>query len=240
MKFEDIKDQDSLDAVIATSIKTAVEGLQSKNDEILGKLAKAKSSMIPDGVDIEALQKASADLKALQDGKLEEQGEYKKLLETSKEQHQADMKKQTDALEAANSELKHLMVNQGLSTALSTNNVNPVLLDSAVMLLSGNVAMIEENGKRVARVGDLSLDDYVKNWVNSDIGKNFALAPANGGGGSQGNSSGGTVDENAKIFSSDGWNLTAQAQLSKSDPDAYKALNEKFPVKPEPARQAAS
>jgi len=234
MKLEDIEDQDGLEKLVAAAIATAIGGLKTKNDELLGKLAKAKGNAMPDGVDIEVLKKAAADLKELQDKGLEEQGEYKKLLETSREQHATALKELTDKFDSSDATVKHLMVNQGLSAALSSHNINPVLLDSAIHLLSGDVTLTDVNGKRVAQVGDKNLADHVKDWIGGDVGKNFALAQQNGGGAAGGNSgNGGNHDANAKLFSHDGWNLTKQAQLSKTDPDSYKKLNEANPSRPD-------
>jgi len=240
MLLEDIKDQTALDALIADTLKTALAGMQAKNDEILAKLATARASATPEGIDLAALQKASDDLKALQDKGLEEQGEYKKLLETSREQHATALKELTDKFDASEASVKHLMVNQGLSAALSSHNINPVLLDSAIHLLSGDVTLTDLNGTRVAQVGDKNLADYVKDWIGGDVGKNFAMAQQNGGGGANGNNgTNGTPDENAKLFTNEGWDLTKQAQLYKTDPDAYAPLHKAHPIKPEPVAAAS-
>jgi len=240
MKFEDIKDQAALDTMIAEAVNSAVAGLKAKNEEILGKLASNKDNLIPAGVDLVALQKASDDLKALKDKDLESQGEYKKLLDTSRTQHAEEMQKQIDALTSANSEIKHLMVNQGLSTALSASNINPVLLDAAISLLSGDVTLTEQDGKRIAQVGDKSLVDYVKDWTASDVGKNFTLAPANGGGGAGGNAANGNgQDENAKFWTHEGWNKTEQAKVYGKDQDLYEKMTAAHPTQPAaPAKSA--
>lgn len=238
MKFEDLKDQSSLDAALAAAIATAVEGLKTKNDEILGKLAAAKENMAPD--DLAALQQAAIDLKTLKDGQLEEQGEYKKLLDTARAQHAEAIKAITDKFNTSEAQVKHLMVNDGLAKALGAHNVNPVLLDAAISLLSGDVTLTDLDGKKTAQVGDKSLNDYVSDWASSDVGKNFTLAGGNTGGGAGGNGGANTPDDIAKAFTHAGWNITEQAKLYNSDKDKYTQLHEKFPVRPDAPQLADS
>lgn len=229
MKFEDIKSQEDFDKFLEAFKTEITEGLVSKNQELLGKLRAAKDKQLPDDVDIKALQEAADELKKLKEGTLEEQGEYKKLYETSKAQHEEELAKRDDALRAANEQMRALIVNDGLSRALSAHNVNPVLLDSAVRLLASEVTVVDEDGKKVAQVGDKSLDSHVQSWLSSDIGKNFALAPANGGGGAGGNGEPGGDTPAETPFKAATWNLTEQAKLAKSDPDQYAKLHEKYP-----------
>lgn len=226
MKIEDIKDQATLDKLIGDEINSSVEGLLNKNSELLGKLSKAKEQ-IPENID--ELLAANDKLKKIEDGKLEEQGEFKKLLDTAKTQHAEERASLNDSLKTEREIIKKLLVNDGLSKALSKNSINPVLLEAAISILSHNVSVVDIDGKRVAQVGDKSLDDFVKDWSATDVGKNFILAPSNNGGGSGGNNSNNSSSEFEKHFQSKTWNLTEQAKLLKSDPEKYAILHEKYP-----------
>jgi hypothetical protein len=236
MKLEDITDQSALDELIKSSVDDAIGGLVNKNNELLGKLKKAKGS----DEEIESLRKAAEELKALKEGQLEEQGEYKKLLEKTREQHETETEKLRQALQAEQQTTKTLLVHDGLSRELSKHNVNPVLLDAAVQLLAPEVSVVDAEGKRIAQVGEKTLDLYVADWVSSDVGKNFALASANSGGGAGGNGDGTKVNEAEKHFKPETWNLTEQGRLAQSDPDAYKALHEKYPTRNAGARSSAA
>jgi len=229
MKLEDVKDQSALDALIADKVKAAITGMTDKNDELLGKLKAAKDNAAPD--DIEDLKAAMLELKKLKDGKLEEQGEYKKLLDATREQHSTELEKIQGLLKAEQSSTRRLLIQEGLSSELGRHNVNPVLIESAIALLANDISIIEENGNKVAKVGEKTLDIYVKDWVSSDIGKNFTLASANSGGGAGGNGSSSTQSESEKHFLGESWNLTEQAKLSKTDPTQYKQLHEKHPTR---------
>lgn len=229
IKLEDIKDQAGFDAVIKTVVDEAVSGLVNKNTELLGKLDKAKKNGAPEN--IEELLAAQGKLKDLETADLEKNQEYKKLLDNSKAQHEEAMAALQGKLKTEQGITKNLLVNEGLAKSLGRYNVNPVLLDAAISILSTDVSVIDVDGKRVAQVGDKGLDDFVKGWANTDVGKNFVLAPANGGGGAGGNDNNGSSSEHEKHFKAGTWNLTEQAKLSKSDPDLYKSLKEKYPSK---------
>jgi len=53
-------------------------------------------------------------------------------------------------------------------------------------MFAGQAQIIADGDTRVAKIGDKSVSDFVKDWAASDDGKHFVSAPANGGGGSQG------------------------------------------------------
>lgn len=229
IKLEDIKDQAGFDAAIKSVVDEAVSGLVNKNAELLGKLDKAKRTAAPDNLD--ELLAAQGKLKELETADLEKNQEYKKLLDNSKAQHEEAMGALQGKLKAEQGITKNLLVNEGLAKSLGKHNVNPVLLDAAISILSADVSVIDVDGKRVAQVGDKGLDSFVKDWANTDVGKNFVLAPANGGGGAGGNGNNGSPSEHEVHFKSDTWNLTKQGALLKSDPDAYAILHKQYPSK---------
>jgi len=62
-------------------------------------------------------------------------------------------------------------------------------------MLKGHVALDIDGDKRVAKVGDKTLDEFVKEWAGSDDGKEFVDAAINKGGGGGGNNGGGGSSE---------------------------------------------
>lgn len=78
-----------------------------------------------------------------------------------------------------------------LTEALSSINVtNAINLKAAKAMLAAQVQVVTEGDKRITKVGDKALGDYLKEWANTDEGKHFVSAPNNNGGGSQGGSAG--------------------------------------------------
>lgn len=76
-----------------------------------------------------------------------------------------------------------------LMEALTAINVtNPINAKAAKAILAAQVQVVTEGDKRVSKVGDKLLTDYMKDWSATDEGKHFITAASNSGGGSQGGS----------------------------------------------------
>jgi len=180
------------DAELKTKVKEAVDaavneattGLKTKNTELLGKLKKAQKDSEIDPADHAALQQELDDTEI----KLSESAKALKIAIKAAD----DSKKlyETEAGVAHN-----LLVDNGLNSALIANGVkNPVYLEAAVALLKGSVKLEADGDKRVAKVGDKALADYVKEWAEGDKGKVFVDAPGNVGGGAAGGNGSGKPD----------------------------------------------
>lgn len=177
-----------LKAKIKEAVETAtgeVEGLKIKNTELLGKLKKAQKDATIDPADHAQLQTELDDTEA-------------KLAMALKEA-KAATKTADDAKKAFEGESKvahNLLVDNGLSDALIANGVKKAsYLKAAKAMLAGQVVLTVDGDKRIAKVGDKALAEFVKEWTGSDEGKSFVDAPGNvggGAGGGAGNEAGGT------------------------------------------------
>jgi len=166
-----------------------VSGLKAKNTELLGKLKKAQKDAIIDPADHAAIQ-AELDANEI---KLVEIGKALKTATTESDK----IKKQY----ADESKVSHdLLVDTGLSNALIANGVKSAsYLKAARAMLSSQVTLVAEGDKRVAKVGDKLLPDFIKEWAATDEGKTFVEAPGNSGGGAGGGTGKLTDDEMSKI-----------------------------------------
>jgi hypothetical protein len=199
---------------VTEAVEEATEGLASKNKELLGKLKKATKDAQIDPADHQALQadldesetklsKAVKELKAM----TTESDKTKKKLETE-------------------SKVSHdLLVSTGLSNALIKSGVkNPAYLEAAQAILSSQVTLEADGDKRVAKVGDKPLADFIKDWAASDKGKPFVDAPGNSGGGANGGAGGNNTSKTMTrtafdalpapekmTFSKEGGTVTAEA-----------------------------
>ena len=190
----------ALTKAVKEAVDEAVAGLQAKNTELLGKLKKAQKDATIDPVDHAALQAELDDTqtnlsKALKDAKA-----ATKLADDAKK-----------ALEGESKVAHDLLVNTGLSDALIANGVKKAsYLKAAKAMLAGQVVLTADGDKRIAKVGDKALAEFVKEWAASDEGKTFVDAPGNFGGGSGGGAGGGAND----------------TELSKMSPEArLQAIN---------------
>ena len=172
-------------AALAKAVKDAVDeavtGLQAKNTELLGKLKKAQKDATIDPADHAVLQAELEDTEAK--------------LATALKEAKTATKAADDAKKAFEGESKvahNLLVDNGLSDALIANGVKKVsYLKASKALLAGQVVLTVDGDKRIAKVGDKALADFVKEWAASDEGKAFVDAKVNSGGGADGGAGGG-------------------------------------------------
>jgi len=175
----DANDADTKKAIkeaVAEAVGEATEGLKSKNSELLGKLKKAQKNAEIDPADHAALE-----------AELEESQNKLRAAEKTAKTAVAEAEKSKKSFEGESKVVHDLLVDQGLSAALLENGVKkPQFLNAAKALLANRVTLEADGDKRVAKVGDKSLADHIKEWAGSDDGKEFVDAASNSGGGGGG------------------------------------------------------
>lgn len=168
--------QDALDEANETH-ESEIEGLRTKNRDLIGKLKKAR-----EGAD-------NGDSQAEVDRLELELGESNKALKAAnKALKTAEVERDNhkSAYESEAAVTRNLIVDNGLTDALVAANVAPHFLPAAKAMLASQVKLEADGDNRKAVIGDKSLSDYVKEWSQGDLGKHYIAAPANGGGGSSG------------------------------------------------------
>ena len=191
------------EAELDAKIAEAVEGLKTKNQELLAEVKKYKKGQAVDPSEVDKLETTIADLQS-------------KLTTAEKAARIAtkDLDTVRKQLETESAFNQRLLVDNGLTEALTKNGVtNPVHLKAAKALLASQGIKIDADGEnRVAKLGDKLLADAIKEWASSDEGKHFVAAPGNAGGGAAGSKSGnggagagkgkadGTPQERAEYF----------------------------------------
>lgn len=179
---------------IRQAIEEATAPLIAKRDELLGELKKARKGQ---QIDPETVTKLEDQIEALK-------GELTTAQKAAKTAT-SDAEKARKALEAAEGFTQRLLVDNGLTDALTKAGVtNPVHLKAAKALLAGQVQIVADGDSKVAKVGEKALADFATEWAKGDEGKFFVAAANNGGGGSSG---GGNPPGNGKT-----------TDLSKIDP----------------------
>ena len=169
-------------AALQKIIDTETAGLKAKNDELLGKQKKQ-------GDDLKAIQTQLDEIKAAKEAAEEEaankSGDVTKVKEQLEAKHAKEMKALNDAIAAKDGSLHKLLVDNGLTEALTKAGVAPQYLDAAKALIQANnkAEITEIDGKTVAKFGDKEITEFVTGWAQGDNGKHFVAAPVNGGGG---------------------------------------------------------
>ena len=163
-------------AAIAAAVEEATGPLAAKNRELLTELKTAKKGQ---QVSPEEVSKLEDQIEALK-------GELTTAQKTAKTAT-ADAEKARKALEAEGAAVQKLIVDNGLTDALTKAGVtNPVHLKAAKALLGSQVQVAADGEQRVAKVGDKALSDFIGEWAKGDEGKHFVAAPNNSGGGAAG------------------------------------------------------
>src|ERR1051325_7243330 len=182
---KDPADKKIVDDLVAAALadasdehETATQGLKNKIAELRGKLAKAKTGE-GDNADADKLE---AEVERLS-------GELK--------QAKKDLGKATKDIETLSGErdgldknLTSVLVDQGLTSALTEAGVAPQFLPAVKALLGPQVALKDNGGKREAVAGDKPLGEFVKIWSQGDEGKTYISAAGNSGGGAGGSQGG--------------------------------------------------
>lgn len=169
--------KDAIDAALAeaeTEHEQNITGLKDKNKELVKKLNKAQEGKVdPQEVErlTEALEKSQNDLKTLQK-------DHKKISTTLEET--------SKTLETDRESARKAYVDSSLTESLTAHKVPVALLGGAKALLASKVIVEDKDGTKLAKVGDKSLGDYIKEWSQGDEGKHYVAAASNGGGGAGG------------------------------------------------------
>lgn len=184
----DPKDKAILDKAVADALAEQAEtheqeiaGLKANRDRLKKDLDKARKGEGGDNsAEVERLEgelaKAQADLtKANNDLK-----KANKTVETL-----------TGERDGLNKNLSNLLIDQGLTAALTEAKVDTKFLPAVKAMLSPKVSLNGDGDDRRAVVGDKSLSDFVKEWSQGDEGKAYVSAAGNSGGGAGGSQGGG-------------------------------------------------
>lgn len=176
---------DEVKSQLVEAANKRASGLVTKNEELLGKINKNKDAAGDKDAELEKLRQLAANVEQERE---EAKGNYSKALELKEEQYSKQLEALQSQLSQKETALTGLLIDDGLSRALDGVNINPSLKAGAEAMLKSQAVLSE--GK--AMIGDKSLSDAVKEWADSDIGKNYCLAPNNSGG----NANGGSINVN--------------------------------------------
>ena len=177
-------------AAIAKAVEEATSGLVAKRDELLGDNKKLKGDLksFQDQLDEIKSAKEQAEVEAA-----EKSGDIEKIKENLTRAHQKELEKYQSQLQDKDSKLHGLLVDNGLTDALSKAGVAPQHLDvvKAYIKSQHKAEITEQDGGVVAQLDGKPLTDFVSEWSQGDQGKHYIAAPNNGGGGANGANGGG-------------------------------------------------
>ncbi len=161
-----------------------------------------------------AVSEATGGLKAKRDELLE----TNRRLRAELAERQGDVTKASARLTAAEGMVQTLLVDAGLTEALTKAKVAPEFLEAARALIKAKqeIAIGEAEGKPVAMIGDQSVPQFVESWTQGDAGRHFVAPAGNAGGGAAGGA--GNAGRQPNPWSKETRNLGEQARLLREDP----------------------
>lgn len=160
---------------IKDAVEEATNGLIKKRDELLAEVKSLRKKAEIDPEDYNRIKEENEQLK----DKLTEQ---EKLVKKSA----TDLEAAKKAMESESGFVQKLLIDNGLSEALTKAGVKPELAKAVKAMFAGQAQIKIDGENRNAVIGDKSLSDYISEWSKSDDGKHFVVAPVNGGGGANG------------------------------------------------------
>lgn len=212
--------QDAIDAALEEARgehDAEVERLNNKNNELLGKLRKAREGN-EDAGEIARLEgeldTARGELRDAQSKLRTAEREAKRAAE---ERDNAVKERDTERNLSQNE-----LIENRLTAALVEAKVAPHFMDAAKALLKGKAAVEMDGDNRVVRADGKDVAEFVKEWAAGDAGKHYISAPANGGGGATGPNGNGNPNGGKKLAD---LSEAERRDMAQNRPDEWKALN---------------
>jgi len=215
MDIKELLESDEGKALIASAVEEATKPLVAKRDELLGKL-KEKNDKLTEAEQI-AKDAAEAKAKAEEEAILKS-GDVEKIKKQLEDKYTKEIETRDASIKDKDSKLHGLLVDSGLTDALSKAGVAPQFQEDLRLAMKAkyNPQIADVDGKPTAQIDGKSLTDFVSEWSQGDQGKPYIAAPNNGGGGANGANGGGKAN-------------TAKGDLSGDKKSRTEAFRNQYP-----------
>lgn len=161
------------------SLKASIERLEAKNEELVGDVRKAKAeARAAKDITPEAHQ-AEVDRADKAEAALAEAAKQVKALTGERD-------KAVKALETEQTAARSYALDAEINAAIAAGNVVPALVPAFTAMVKQQAKADLADGKYSVTIADKPAGDYIKGFLDSDDGKHFKAAMANGGGGAPG------------------------------------------------------
>lgn len=196
-----------------------VERLNGKNQELLGKLTKARKDGGGESTEeIAGLERQlSESQRDLATAKTALRETERKLTTITGERDSAVGERDSER----NFSQSQLIENS-LNSALAEAKVAPHFMDAAKALLGKSLKVeVDGEGKRTVLADGKDVGEFVKTWAAGDAGKHYTIAPANGGGGASG-ANGTEIPNGGKALAD--YSEAERTDMARNRPDEWKAV----------------
>jgi hypothetical protein len=201
---------------------------RSNNITLSNQLAELQKRF--DGIDPDEVRKLAEEKRKLEEAQSLKAGEFEKVLDARLKAAKTDAEKQIAAItserDALSGRLTVIQIDQGVITAATKRGLRATAIPditararSTFKLVNGVPTAFESDGETVRRGKDGATPMTLEEWLDAQVSEAPHLFESNAGSGAAGNGSGGVGNKAVKNpFRKETWNLTAQMQLQKTDP----------------------
>jgi hypothetical protein len=197
------------------TLRESVEKLERKNRELL----EEKKTIKTEAEELREFRQQT------EQQKLESEGNYEAAKARLQEQYDRDTKALKDCIKELEDRIRDLELIAPATSVLAT-----VMHDPDDVFVSGRLKpeQIEKGPDGPVVVNGLERIPLV-DWAQANLPRHYLKAPAPRGTGAPASRGSGApalagADPDLKFFTSDGFNLTEQSRIARTDPDRYAAL----------------
>lgn len=210
--------EEQITAIMAAKNKDE-SGLKTKAQELLDKLGKKNTAQGESEAELERLRQLEKNTKISSE---EAKQNYDAALKLATEGHEGALAKSASEAEKWKNMFSQVAVDNALASNLEKAGItDPSLRQGAIAMLKPQISL-GEDGKAVA--GETSLENFIGDFAQSDIGKAFITLPNNSGGQAHGGQGDIGKYEGKKLsdLGSD-----ERTQLRREEPEVYAELKER-------------
>ncbi len=188
---------------ITAAVAKAVEGLKTKNAELLAEKKKLQGTVTDlevkvssfDGIDPEKVREILKEREQSQEEEEKHKGDWDAIMERRDAKHAAELEAIRTELgggrDKAETFAKSLLLRTELTDAMVKAGVAPHFHEAVKAMLTKEIAIEADDAegfRAFATIDDehVPVEKYVSIWAEGDTGKHFIAAPVNSGGGTDG------------------------------------------------------
>jgi hypothetical protein len=210
--------------------KAKADELRTHNIELRKQIEERDARFV--GIDPDEVRKLAGEKERLEEEQRLKDGKFQEVMETRLKTAKADWEKQLNTVTAErdslNTRLTTIQIDQGVITVATKRGLRPTAMPditararTVFKLVNGGPQAFEADGKTVRYGRDGITPMTVEEWVDAQVADAPHLFESNAGGGAASNGAGGAAGSQRSVknpFRKDGWNLTEQMKLQKTDP----------------------
>jgi hypothetical protein len=214
--------------------RAKLEEFRANNISLANELSAFKQRF--DGIDPEEVRRLGQEKTRLEEEQKLKAGEFDKVLDARTKALKSEQEKLLQGLsaerDALNAQLTAIQIDQGVVATATKRGLRATAIPditsrarSVFRLVNGAPTAFESDGKTVRAGRDGVAAMTLEEWVDGQVSEAPHLFESNAGSGAAGNGSGGVGNRTGRNpFRKETWNLTAQMQLEKTDPQTAARL----------------